>query len=215
MRNIIASVAILLTAAGVLAAGTGIPGAQGGSKKYTLNNAVGNNGIEFVSNAPMEKITGTANGVSGSFMLDASNLEATTGRIEVPVTSMKTANLKRDDHMYSPMWLDAGAHPTITFDVKSLKDVKVETKDGKSVVTATAVGTFTVHGIAKPSTATVSIKYLAESAETKKRASGNLIMIDANFTVALADHKITGKEGIVGKSVGESIVIQAKLFANS
>ena len=40
-------------------------------------------------------------------------------------------------------------------------------------------------------------------------------MIDANFTVALADHKITGKEGIVGKSVGESIVIQAKLFANS
>lgn len=215
MRNIIASLAVLLAATGILAAGTGIPGAPGGSKKYTLNNAVGTNGIEFVSNAPMEKITGTANGVSGSFMLDASNLEATTGRIEVVVNSMKTANSKRDDHMYSPMWLDAAANPTIAFDVKSLKDIKVETKDGKSIVTATAVGNFTVHGIAKPSTATISIKFLPESAETKKRASGNLIMIDANFTVALADHKITGKEGIVGKSVGESIAIQAKLFANS
>jgi len=215
MRNIVATLALLVVISAVLTAGTGISGAQAGAKKYSMNNAVGKSGVEFVSEAPMEKITGTADGVSGSFTLDPSNLEATTGRIEVQVTSMKTANSKRDSHMYSEMWLDADAHPTVAFDVKSLKDVKVVIKDGKSIVTATAIGVFTCHGVAKPSIANVVITYIPASAETAKRATGNLVMIDTKFVVALADHQIAGKAGIIGKSVGETIAIEAKLLANS
>jgi polyisoprenoid-binding protein YceI len=215
MRMIAMAFVSLVAATSLLTAGTGIPGAQAGSKKYTLNNTVGKNAIDFVSDAPAEKINGTADQVSGSFTLDATNLEATTGRIEVKVESMKTANSKRDEHMYSDVWLDAAKYPTIMFDVKSLKDVKVTTKDGKSVVTATAVGSFTCHGVTKPSTASITLTYLPESAETKKRASGNLVMIDTSFTVALADHNVTGKAGVVGKSVGQTIAVAAKLFANS
>lgn len=204
-----------LVAVVTISTATSIPGAAGGAKKYTLNNAVGKNAIEFVSDAPMEKMTGNADGVDGSFMLDAANLEATSGTITVKVLTMKTANSKRDEHMYDAMWLDANKYPTINFDVKSLKDVKVTTKDGRSVVTATAVGSFTCHGVTKPSTATISITYLPESAETKKRASGNLAMIEASFTVGLADHSITGKAGVVGRSIGETIAVKAKLFSNS
>ncbi|HBB25252.1 MAG TPA: hypothetical protein DCZ59_03195 [Bacteroidetes bacterium] len=207
--------AVAFVAAVAFSSATSIPGAAAGAKKYTLNNSVGKNAIEFVSDAPMEKINGTSDGVDGSFMLDAANLEATTGKITVKVMTMKTANSKRDEHMYDAMWLDAGTYPTIVFDVKSLKDVKVTTKDGRSVVTATAVGSFTCHGVTKPSTANVTITYLPESAETKKRASGNLAMIEASFTVALAEHNITGKAGVVGKSVGEKIAVTAKLFSNS
>ncbi|MEN9282020.1 MAG: hypothetical protein RL594_955 [Bacteroidota bacterium] len=214
MRTFIISVVAAVTVTSVAFA-TSIPGAAGGAKKYALNNAVGKNGIEFVSDAPMEKITGTSDGVDGAFMLDAANLEATTGKIEVKVMTMKTANSKRDEHMYDAMWLDAAKYPTITFDVKSLKDVKVTTKDGRSVVTAKAVGTFSCHGVTKSSTADVTITYLPESAETKKRASGNLVMIEAAFNVGLADHNITGKAGVVGKSVGETIAVKAKLFSNS
>lgn len=194
---------------------TGIPGVQGGSKKFSLNNNVGKNNIEFISDAPAETINGTSEGVTGSFTLDAANLEATTGTIDVAVMSMKTANSKRDEHMYDAMWLDASKYPTITFAVKSLKDVKVTTKDGRNVVTAKAVGTFTCHGVAVNSTADVTITYLPESADTKKRASGNLAMIEANFNVKLADHGIKGKAGVVGKSVGETIAVKAKLFSNS
>ena len=129
--------------------------------------------------------------------------------------SMKTANSKRDEHMYDAMWLDAGKYPTVSFAVKSLKDVKVVTKDGRNVVTAKAVGTFTCHGVSVASSADVTITYLPESAETKKRASGNLAMIEATFNVKLADHGIKGKAGVVGKSVGETIAIKAKVFANS
>lgn len=213
MRTFVTAALTLASALSVYA--TGIPGAQGGAKKYSLNNNVGKNNIEFVSDAPAETINGTSEGVTGSFSLDAANLEATTGTIDVSVMSMKTANSKRDEHMYDAMWLDAAKYPTITFAVKSLKDVKVTTKDGRNVVTAKAVGSFTCHGVAVNSTADVTITYLPESSETKKRASGNLAMIEASFNVKLADHGIKGKAGVVGKSVGETIAIKAKLFANS
>lgn len=205
----------LIAFSAIYAYATGIPGAQAGAKKYSLNNNVGKNGIEFVSDAPAETINGTSDGVTGAFNLDATNLEATTGTIQVSVMSMKTANSKRDEHMYDAMWLDAAKYPTITFTIKSLKDVKVSSKDGRNIVTAKAVGSFTCHGVAVNSTADVTITYLLESAETKKRASGNLAMVEASFNVKLSDHNITGKAGVVGKSVGETIAIKAKLFANS
>lgn len=208
-------VTVLMFAAAMSVYATGIPGVQGGSKKFILNNSVGKNNIEFVSDAPAETINGTSDGVTGSFALDAANLEATSGTIEVAVSSMKTANSKRDEHMYDAMWLDAAKYPSITFTVKSLKDVKVSTKDGRNVVTAKAVGSFLCHGVAVTSTADIIITYLPESSETKKRASGNLAMIEATFNVKLADHGIKGKAGVVGKSVGETIAVKAKLFSNS
>jgi polyisoprenoid-binding protein YceI len=215
MRTLVASILAFTAASMMLSAGTAIPGAPAGVKKYSLNNAVGKNGLEFLSKAPMEDINGTSEGVTGMFMLNAANLEATTGKIEVAVLSMKTANSKRDEHMYDAMWLDATKYPSISFDVTGLKDVKVTKDGGKFVVSANAVGTFSCHGVTKASTAAITLTYIPESAETKKRASGNLVMVDAKFNVALADHKVTGKAGVVGKSVGEVIAITAKLFANS
>jgi len=211
----ILSLSLLLITATVLLARTAVPGATSGVKKYTVNNAVGANGVEFISDAPMEKITGTADGLTGIINFDGSNVEATTGRIDVQVVSMKTANSKRDGHMYSQTWLDATAHPMVSFDVKSLKDVKIVSKDGRNVVTAKAVGTFTCRGVAKMSTADITLTFIPESAETKKRASGNLLMVETSFTVALSDHQIEGKGDMIGKSVGSVIAIKAKLFANS
>ncbi|MEY2719292.1 MAG: hypothetical protein RLZZ273_658 [Bacteroidota bacterium] len=213
MKNVI--MALLAFATATMANATGIPGVAAGTKKFALNNNVGKNAIEFISDAPAETINGTSEGVTGSFAMDAQNLEGTTGTIDVAVMSMKTANSKRDEHMYDAMWLDAGKYPTISFAVKSLKDVKVVTKDGRNVVTAKAIGTFTCHGVSVASAADITITYLPESADTKKRASGNLAMIEATFTVRLADHGIKGKAGVVGKSVGETIAVKAKLFANS
>lgn len=186
-----------------------------GSKNFGLNNTVGQNSISFISEAPMEKIVGTADGVSGSFKLDLANLEGTVGKIVVEVRSMKTAIARRDENMYNAQWLDAAKFPTITFDISSLKDVKVTKQDGKTLVSATAVGTFSCHGVTKPLTATISINYLNENVETKKRAPGDLVMINATFRVALKDFNVTGKQGLIGSSVGETIDIAANLYANS
>ena len=65
MRNIIMAALVIATA--VAANATGIPGVAGGSKKFALNNSVGKNAIEFISDAPAETINGTSEGVTGSF----------------------------------------------------------------------------------------------------------------------------------------------------
>lgn len=202
-------------ATSTLLAGTGFNGISGSTKTYTLNDKVGANALTFDSDAPMEKIHGTADGVTGSFKLDPTDLEKTTGSISVPVRNMKTAITKRDDHMYSKNWLDADSYPTITYTVDALKNVKATTRDGRNVATATAVGTFTCHGVTKPLEAKITITFVPESAETKKRASGNLVMVNAQFKVALANYGITGMGNIVGTKVGEEIAIDANLFANS
>jgi len=214
-RSIVAIAAAFVVGTSSLLAGTALPGVTAGAKTYKLNNAVGKNAITFVSEAPVEKINGTADGVTGSFVLNAGDVEATTGTIEVLVKTMKTANSKRDDHMYSPVWLDEASFPKIVFAVKSLRDVKVSNAGGRITVNATAVGTFSLHGETKDMTTPITLTYVPESDETKKRASGALVMISTSFDVALKDYKVKGKEGVVGKSVGEIIKVQASLFANS
>lgn len=213
-KSAMAFMAMMVTTM-VAMAGTGFPAAKNAQKTFKTNDAIGKNAIAFVSDAPMEKINGTADNLNGTFTLNPADLESTKGKLTVKVRDMKTAITKRDDHMYSPMWLDADAHPTVTYEITGLKDIKVSMKDGRKVATATATGNFTIHGVTKPLTAKVELTYLDESPETKKRASGDLVMVTATFTVTLKDHKIAGKEGVVGKSVGETIEVTASVFANS
>jgi polyisoprenoid-binding protein YceI len=195
-------------------AATGVPGVGGGIRQYTVNNQVGPNSLEFISEAPLENIRGTADGITGSFKLDASNLESSSGTITVQVRSMKTAITKRDGHMYSATWLDADKFPTISYALTGLKNISVTNENGRHTVKATAAGTFTCHGVSKPLTANVVLTLIPESDETRKRATGNLVMVAATFEVPLAEFGIKGKEGLVGSSVGEVIKISAKLYSN-
>lgn len=215
MKKPIVTLALSLTMCAIAFAGTGFPDVSGGQKTFKVNKAVGKSNIVFNSDAPLEKIKGTADEVVGEFKMDPSNIEATTGRIEVKVESMSTSISKRDEHMRSEAWLDEQHFPTIVFDVQRLKDVVVENRNGRRMAVAKAVGTFTLHGVTKPLTADVTLTFLPESEDTKKRAPGNFVSIKTNFTVALKDFNVVGKSGLVGSKVGEVIQIEANLFANS
>ena len=214
MRSIALAVITALTTS-VMIAGTSIPGVTPGARKFSLNNAVGKNAIKFISKAPAEDINGTADGLSGSFELDPSNIEAAKGTIDVSVRSMKTAMSKRDEHMYSSVWLDADKYPTITFKLTRIENVTVSTNGQQPTVIARAIGTFTLHGVTKPFQAPINLTYVKASAETKKRASGDLVALKVNFEIFLKDFDIKGKEGVIGKSVGEKITCEVDLFANS
>ena len=215
MKRVFILILLSIFSSGALLAGNGFLGVSGGSQKFTLNDDIGSNKIKFLSEAPMETIHGTADGMWGSFVFDPANLEATKGEVSLKVLSMKTASSKRDIHMYSGSWLDAENFPTVTFTIKRLYDVQTQLVDGRHQAAAKAEGTFTIHGVTKTMTANVNITYLPASSETKQRASGDLAMITATFTVSLADFNIEGTNGIVGKSVGTQIKVEAKVFANS
>ena len=152
----------------------------------------------------------------GPFTLDLDNLEASRGNILVEVKSMQTGIAMRDKHMLSTDWLDAKLFPTLTFNLDALENVQVIRSDNAMAeIKANVTGTFSMHGESKAITALVVIKYVKESAATKQRADGDLVMVTGVFQVALKDFKVKGTGGVVGKKVGEVIEVELALFGST
>jgi polyisoprenoid-binding protein YceI len=182
-----------------------------GAKKVTLNDHVSKNQFMWISEAPLENIKGSSEGVTGAFTIDPKNLSTLRGTISTQVKTMKTGNGTRDNHLMGAAWLDAGKYPAITFTILSVSEVKAS----GATATAVATGDFTMHGVTKRMTIPFKLTYMQESDKTRERAPGDLVMIAANFDVSLKDYKITGSEGLVGSKVGQNIKITAQIFGNT
>lgn len=209
------STAVLAVLLGLIAGGNAYGQAltvsASGAKKVTLSDKVGKNQFVWTSDAPLEKIKGSAEGVGGSLTIDPKNLGSIRGTITAQVSTMKTGNGTRDNHLKSAQWLDAGKFPTISFTVASVSNIKVS---GNSA-TGTATGTFTMHGVSKTMSIPFKITYLDASEKTRARAAGDLVTISADFTVSLKDFNVAGTSGTVGSKVGESIKVSAQLFGST
>lgn len=152
---------------------------------------------EFVSEAPLEKIVGVSEGVlelSGDF----SDLKTLKASVKIPVTSMRTGNGIRDEHLQGADWLNAKANPNVTFTTKSIAVVKQKGDAEKGKATLNATGEITINGVAKEITAPVKIKW-----------SKKVVKVKTKFKVALADFKVAGAQGVVGNKVGKTIDIKA------
>ncbi|MFM6955465.1 MAG: YceI family protein [Ignavibacteria bacterium] len=187
-----------------------------GKKIVTLQSSVGTSIVKFISNSPLEKFEGNSQSLQGSFTLNADNLEQSIGKVYFPVRSMKSGLTKRDDHMYGKDWLDAQNHPNIEFELKKLSSVSVKKSDNTGIeFTALAEGICTLKGTSKQTKAKLTVKYILESDITRKRAPGDLVMIDADFSVSLKDYNVLGRGDIIGSKVGESIDLDIKLFGST
>jgi polyisoprenoid-binding protein YceI len=155
----------------------------------------------FVSDAPVEKIVGTAP-VKGSLSIDFDKPEAVKGSFKVPVSQMKTGNETRDEHLQGAEWLNAAKCPNIAFEASSaeVKESKPADKRGISTVKLAVKGNMTINCVSQPVTAKVVLKRKAKMAK-----------IGGKFEVKLADFKVAGKKGVVGKKVGETIQVAINL----
>lgn len=189
---------------GQLAGGQGV-------KTVTLNDNVGRNQFTWLSEAPLENIKGSSEGVSGSFTMDPKNLTSIKGTVSTSVKTMKTGNETRDGHLMNAQWLDAGKYPVITFKIESVSDVKVNGNEARAI----AHGDFSLHGVTKKLAIPFNLKYLPANEKTKARASGDLVLINATFNIALKDFNVAGAKGLVGSKVGETIKVSATLFGNT
>jgi polyisoprenoid-binding protein YceI len=182
-----------------------------GPKKILLSDKVGKNQFEWTSDAPMEQITGTAEGISGSLTLDPKDLKTLRGTISAQVTTMKSGNTTRDEHMKGEKWLNAAKFPAISFTASSVGSIKTTGNKMTGMVT----GNFTMHGVTKTITVPVTLQYIPESSKTRERAPGDLVMLTANFDIALKDFNVGGAQSTVGSKVGVKIQIAAKLFGST
>ena len=158
---------------------------------FDFTDPKGVNHAKFTLDAPLEAISGVANGVSGTLAIDPEKPQATTGSIVIATSTLHVENSVMKEHMLGPDWLDAAKNPQISFTVKSLKDYKMA--DGKA--SATVVGTFSLKGITKeievPATVTLLPGKLGD--RTGGKMKGDLAVLRTNFTIKRSDYGINPK----------------------
>lgn len=155
----------------------------------------------FVSDAPLETMTGTTDQVTGSLTVDPSDISKTTGDFKAPVKSLRTGNDLRDEHLQGDGWLDAKKNPFIHFEISEVilgKKGNKELKQGKDKKVEVK-GKFTAHGVTRLVTAKGTVNW-----------SGNGIRIKADFPVNLTDHDIS-VPSIVRLKVANEIQVSVDL----
>ncbi len=146
-----------------------------------VNNAV------FKLDAPLEAVQGSANGISGTVVFDPKQPASTKGSLTVTAVSLHVPNPMMKEHLHGAQWLDVAKYPSITFETKELKNIKVFGEN----TTADVVGMLTIKGIPREITAPVRFTYLKDKlGQRVPNMNGDLLVIRSTFTIKRSDYGI-------------------------
>lgn len=154
---------------------------------FDFKDPKGVNNVQFLLDAPLEPISGSASGISGTVNFDPANPAATKGKIVVDAKSLFVPNAMMKDHMHGKDWVDVANNQEIVFEAKELKNVKTTGNE----TTADAVGTFSLKGVTKDITVPVKLTYLKDMlGKRMPNAKGDLLVVRANFSIKRTDFGI-------------------------
>lgn len=187
----------------VLAASMAVPAVSQADATTFRVRGDGTSKVTFVSDAPLETMTGTSSRVSGSMSVDPTDITKATGTFKVPVVSMRTGNDLRDEHLQGDGWLDAKKTPNVRFEISEVvlgKKDSPELEEGKDRKVQVK-GKFTAHGVTKPIVAKGTVNW-----------SGKELRIKAQFTATLEEHNVS-VPSIVRLKVANDIAVSVDLRA--
>lgn len=163
--------------------------AQAAPLTFDFKDPKGVNNVQFSLDAPLESITGTGTGISGSVTFDPAQPAATKGKIILDTKSLTVGNPMMADHLRGGNWLDVANHPAITFEAVSLTNVRTQ----GNVVNAEVAGKLTLKGVTKDIKVPVSFTHLPDKLGARvndPKVKGDLLVLRANFTINRADFGI-------------------------
>lgn len=154
---------------------------------FDFKDPKGVNNATFKLDAPLEAISGSANGVSGTVKFDPANPSGLTGKIAIASKSLHVGNPVMLEHLHSEGWVNVAKHPEITFEVGSVKNAKTE----GTVTTADVTGKFTLKGVTKEITIPAKITYLKDKLKARGgQQEGDLLVIRSSFKIKRSDYGI-------------------------
>src|SRR5690606_25343362 len=132
--------------------------ASAAPQSFDFKDPKGVNNVQFQLDAPLESITGTATGLSGTVQFDRAAPTAISGRIVLDSASIAVGNPVMGEHLHSADWLDVAKYPTIVFETDKVANARTE---GTRLV-ADVTGRLTIKGITKEFTVPVTFTHLAD-----------------------------------------------------
>lgn len=186
---------ILLTAVGVGVVRNGLASSR---SKLVVAPDDSDNRVQFVSDAPLERITGVGHVLKGDLEFDPAAVASTNGKVELEVASIRTNIDLRDEHLRGPDWLDAKKHPLIKFEIKKVEGAASLTPD--TPVELKVLGKLTMHGVTRDETATATVRWLPSDG----------IRLQARFKVNLTNYKVS-VPSLVRLKVSDEIALNVTL----
>jgi polyisoprenoid-binding protein YceI len=158
---------------------------------FDFKDPKGVNNITFKLDAPLESISGSTNGITGTVTVDPATMTGITGKIVVTADSLKVPNPMMEEHMKGDKWLDAKKFPEISFELKAISDLDKNDNGANGKAT----GTFTLHGVSKDITVPARVTYLPGRLKDRvPDAEGDLLVIRADFSIKRGDFGIQPKQ---------------------
>ena len=186
MRNF---VPVLTLAAAMAFSLVAASSADAQSRRFRVRNDGGSR-IQFISDAPLETITGVSSHVTGNVNLDPSNLSAMRGTVNVRIASIRTGIDLRDSHLRSDNWLDAGRWENATFEVTSVEGAS--SLSPNQVQRVRIHGRFSLHGVTHDVVANARIRLIPLTDELRaNHIDGDVLRAQASFRVRLTDYNIS------------------------
>lgn len=189
---------VLVTAVGVGVIGNGVASSK---TKLVVEPDDTQSRVQFVSDAPLEKITGVGHALKGDVEFDPGNIAATSGRVELTVASIRTNIDLRDEHLRGPDWLDAKKFPTIKFEIKKVEGAASLTPD--TPVEVKVHGKLTMHGVTRDETAAATVRWVQSEG----------IRLQAQFKVNLTNYKVSVPALVrlkVSDEIGLNVMLKIK-----
>ncbi len=183
----------------------------GEAQSFNFQDPKGVNTIRFNLDAPLETISGTTNGVTGTISFDKEHPEKISGAIKVDATSIKVPNGTMQDHLHSAGWIDSGKHGEISFMISSVGNVKMTDK----ALTADLTGTFTLKGVSKEITVPATFMHLPGKLADRSNGQmqGDLLVLRSKFTINRSEFGI--KPGEATDKVAEEVEVSLALAGYS
>lgn len=155
---------------------------------FNFKDPKGVNHATFNLDAPLESISGSASGVSGTVLFDPKSLENLSGEIAIDARSLIVPNDSMQRHLHGSQWLDTEKHQKISFKVSDVSEVVSSQNKIKLQIS----GVFTLKGIRKKITVPAELVYLPEklSVRSNGKMKGDLLVIRSQFSINRSEFSI-------------------------
>jgi polyisoprenoid-binding protein YceI len=163
--------------------------ASAATQSFDFKDPKGVNNVQFKLDAPLESITGTGTGISGTVAFDSAAPELITGRIVLDTASLTVGNPLMGEHLRGANWLDVVKYPAIVFELAKIANVHAK---GAQIV-GDVTGRLTVKGVTKEVTVPVTITLLADKLGARlgnEKLKGDLLVLRTNFEINRSEFDI-------------------------